>query len=569
MSGTDELAKSLENMSTEEGATAAAAGSEEGGLSKNALKKKLKAEAAAKKKAEKEAERKKKEGDQPSKKKEGEEELDPTQYKEMREATVKAIQAKGGNPYPHKFAVDYRLPDFIAAYNDKTEPGSKLETEMVAVAGRIVSVRGQGKLYFYDIRGDGAKVQVMSDLKSYEAGEEAFGEIHRTIKRGDIVGIRGNPGKSKNGEFSIFPKEIVLLSPCLHMLPFPKGDTGVGGITNMETRYRQRYLDLIVNADVRKTFEIRSKVINGVRKYLDDRHFIEVETPMMNMIPGGAVARPFITYHNELDLTMFLRIAPELYLKQLVIGGLDRVYEIGRQFRNEGIDLTHNPEFTTLEFYMAYVDYEDLMTMCEELMSGLVKNITGDYKIKYSPKPGQPEVEIDFTPPFKRISMMDGLEEAMKCKLPALDDPECDEKLVKLLAEHNLECTPPHTTARLLDTLVGEFLEDNIIHPTFITEHPQTMSPLAKYHRSKPFLTERFELFAAGRELANAYTELNDPVRQYELFLEQAKAAGAGDNEAMVTDDSFVTALEHGLPPTGGFGLGIDRLTIRRTNSWS
>lgn len=489
-------------MSTEEGAgeTAAAAGGEET-LSKNALKKKLKAEAAAKKKAEKEAERKKKEGDQPSKKKEGEEELDPTQYKEMREATVKAIQAKGGTPYPHKFAVDYRLPDFIAAYDDKTEPGNKLETEMVAVAGRIVSVRGQGKLYFYDIRGDGAKVQVMSDLKSYEAGEEAFGEIHRTIKRGDIIGIRGNPGKSKNGEFSIFPKEIVLLSPCLHMLPFPKGDTGVGGITNMETRYRQRYLDLIVNADVRKTFEIRSKVINGVRKYLDDRHFIEVETPMMNMIPGGAVARPFITYHNELDLTMFLRIAPELYLKQLVIGGLDRVYEIGRQFRNEGIDLTHNPEFTTLEFYMAYVDYEDLMTMCEELMSGLVKNITGDYKIKYSPKPGQPEVEIDFTPPFKRISMMDGLEEAMNTKLPALDDPECDEKLVKLLAEHNLECTPPHTTARLLDTLVGEFLEDNIIHPTFITEHPQTMSPLAKYHRSKPFLTERFELFAAGREV--------------------------------------------------------------------
>jgi len=286
----------------------------------------------------------------------------------------------------------------------------------------------------------------------------------------------------------------------------------------------------------------------------------------MNMIPGGAVARPFITYHNELDLTMFLRIAPELYLKQLVIGGLDRVYEIGRQFRNEGIDLTHNPEFTTLEFYMAYVDYEDLMTMCEELMSGLVKNITGDYKIKYSPKPGQPEVEIDFTPPFKRISMMDGLEEAMNTKLPALDDPECDEKLVKLLAEHNLECTPPHTTARLLDTLVGEFLEDNIIHPTFITEHPQTMSPLAKYHRSKPFLTERFELFAAGRELANAYTELNDPVRQYELFLEQAKAAGAGDNEAMVTDDSFVTALEHGLPPTGGFGLGIDRLTMFLSN---
>jgi lysyl-tRNA synthetase class 2 len=472
-------------------------------LSKNALKKKLKAEEKAKKQAEKDAARKAKEAAEPSKKKSaaGEEDLDPTQYKAMREATVKAIEAKGGTPYPHKFPVDYRLPDFVTAFADKTTAGAKIEDKIVSVAGRIVSVRGQGKLYFYDLRGDGAKLQIMSSLESYEGGEEAFREIHHTIKRGDVIGVRGNPGMSKNGELSIFPIEIVLLAPCLHMLPFAKGDSGMGGITNMETRYRQRYLDLMVNADVRKTFEIRSKLINGIRKYLDNLHFIEVETPMMNMVPGGAVARPFITYHNELDLTMFLRIAPELYLKMLVVGGLDRVYEIGRQFRNEGIDLTHNPEFTTLEFYMAYVDYDDLMDMCEVLLSSLVKEITGDYKIKYSPKPGQPEVEIDFTPPFKRISMMDGLEEAMKCKLPALDDPKVDEKLKVLLDKHGLECSPPHTTARLLDTFVGEFLESDIIHPTFITEHPQTMSPLAKYHRSKPFLTERFELFAAGREV--------------------------------------------------------------------
>jgi len=402
----------------------------------------------------------------------------------------------------------------------------------------------------------------MSDLATYGAGEDAFYALHKIIKRGDIVGVKGTPGKSKKGELSIFPEEIVLLSPCLHMLPFAKGQSNQGGISNMETRYRQRYLDLIVNTDVRKTFEIRAQIINSVRSYLDDRHFIEVETPMMNMLPGGAVAKPFVTYHNDLSMELFLRIAPELYLKQLVVGGLDRVYEIGRQFRNEGIDLTHNPEFTTCEFYQAYADYEDLMEMTEEMVAGMVLKITGSLKISYSPKPGADPVEIDFTPPFKRIPMIEGLEAAMKTKFPPLDDPQIDAKLVKLLEKHQLECAPPHTTARLLDTFVGEFLEDHIIHPTFITEHPEIMSPLAKSHRNKKGLTERFELFVAGRELANAYTELNDPVVQYQRFLDQAQMGKKGDDEAMVVDDSFVTALEHGLPPTGGWGLGIDRLTM-------
>lgn len=539
-------------------------------LSKNALKKKLKAEAAAKKKAEKEAARAAEAALKANKKKDEvvEEEItDPSQYKANREAAVVALEKEGINVYPHKFQVEYRLPDYVTKFGDSVENGTRQEETIVSVAGRIASVRGQGKLFFYDLRGDGAKIQIMSDLRTYESGEEGFKKIHRVIKRGDIIGVRGHPGKSKKGELSIFPKEITLLSPCLHMLPQNKaGEAGGAALSNLETRYRQRYLDLIVNHENRNTFYIRSQIINGIRSYLNERHFLEVETPMMNTIPGGAVARPFITHHNELNMDMYMRIAPELYLKMLVVGGLDRVYEIGRQFRNEGIDLTHNPEFTTCEFYQAYADYEDLMNMTEEMVSDMVKKITGGYVIQYSPKPGQPEVSIDFTPPFKRIPMMEGLNEAMNTTLPALDDPDIDAKLVALLGKHELECAPPHTTARLLDTFVGEFLEDNVVHPTFITEHPEIMSPLAKYHRTKPGVTERFELFCAGRELANAYTELNNPVVQYQRFMEQAKASSKGDDEAMVMDESFITALEHGLPPTGGWGLGVDRLTMFLSN---
>ena len=499
---------------------------------------------------------------------------------------VKSMANAGNTAYPHKFHVDLRLPEYSSKFDSSLSDGEQLssESDLVSVAGRIVSVRGQGKLFFYDIRGDGSKIQIMSSLRSYAAGEEAFYAIHRIVKRGDVVGVRGYPGKSKKGELSIFPTEMILLSPCLHMLPFAKGGsskdddknkegdsndkekTSAVGLTDPEKRYRQRYLDLIVNQDSRKTFEIRAKVVNGVRRYLDERHFLEVETPMMNMIPGGAVARPFVTYHNDLSMDLYLRIAPELYLKMLVVGGLDRVYEIGRQFRNEGIDLTHNPEFTTCEFYQAYADYYDLMDMTEEMLSGMVKDITGGYKIMFSPKPGAADIEIDFTPPFKRVPMIGGLEEAMGITLPALDDPDLEPKLTAILKEREVECAPPHTAARLLDSLVGVYLEDNIINPTFITDHPVIMSPLAKTHRSSPLLTERFELFVCQRELANAYTELNDPVVQRARFLDQARAGGMGDDEAMVADEAFVAALEHGLPPTGGWGLGIDRLAMFLAN---
>ncbi len=462
--------------------------------------------------------------------------------------------------YTHYWPTSRPVQQIIQEFQS-IEPGARLYDKVESLIGRVLLSRSSGKnLYFYTITVDNEEFQVMSDVKSYES-PEGFYEFNDMVGRGDIIGVKGYIAKTKKGELSIVPSEMKILTPCLQLLP-----STFYSIEDKEIRYNNRYLDMILNKDVRDIFVKRHKIINFLRTYLVDKDFVEVETPIVYDQTGGASAKPFVTYLNAAKKQMYMRIAPELFLKQLVIGGLPRVFEIGKQFRNESCDVTHNPEFTSCELYQTGSDYYHLMDMTEDFFSQLALHVNKSQTVTWF------GTEINLAGPYPRLDVMDTLENEIKKKLnddnftlPNINSPNATEQYLNLVELLDVKISLPHTLNRLVDGLIGEFVEELCTQPTFLINHPQIMSPLAKPHRSLPNKTERFELFINKKEFCNAYTELNDPRIQKAIFTEIAKQKDAGDDEIPQSDDNFVKALEYGLPPTGGWGIGIDRLVMLLT----
>ena len=475
------------------------------------------------------------------------EELDMNHLMQIRREKLEELQEQGKDPFEiTKFNRTNTAGEIKANYE-------KFEQKDVTVAGRIIAKRIMGKASFCTIQDCDEKIQ--SYVSINDLGEESYKQF-KTFDIGDIIGITGFVFKTRTEEISVHAKEVTLLTKSLRPLP-----EKFHGLKGPDLRYRQRYTDLIVNPEVKKTFILRSKIISNIRKILEEQGYLEVETPVLNTISGGATARPFITHHNSLDIDMYLRIALELNLKRLIVGGFDKVYEIGRVFRNEGMDIRHNPEFTMLELYSAYEDFHDMMDITEKIFSQTAQDLLGTTQITYQ---GQ---EIDLKPGWKRITMIDSIKEVTGIDF---DDIKTDEEALKLAKEKGIEVPEiKQTRGDIISLFFDEYVEKTLIQPTFIYEYPVEISPLAKKCPKNKKMTERFEVFIGGREYGNAFSELNDPIDQYERFKKQVEAKEAGDEEAGMMDEDYIQALEIGLPPTGGLGIGVDRLVMLLTDSAS
>ncbi|MDD5605683.1 MAG: lysine--tRNA ligase [Dehalococcoidales bacterium] len=463
----------------------------------------------------------------------------------VRREKLAEMRSRGIEPYGGKFERTHSALDILQNFND-------LENKPVTIAGRIMSKRGMGKASFAHIQDGTGKVQIYARLNN--VGTEAY-ELFGKLDIGDIIGAHGNVFKTRMGEITVSVENFKVLSKSLRPLP-----EKWHGLRDVELRYRHRYVDLIVNPEVKEVFEARSKIIRAFRTCLDQKGFLEVETPMMQLIAGGAAARPFITHHNALDIDLFLRIAPELFLKRLLVGGFEKVYEINRNFRNEGISTKHNPEFTMLELYQAYADYNDMMDLTENLISSVSTDVLGTTVISYQ------GTEIDLSPGWPRIPMLEAVKMHSGLDFNKIKN-DAEARAAVKQAEINIDLDTADNRGTVLNKVFEEMVEPRLIQPTFIMDYPVEISPLAKRKAGEPDLTYRFELFIYGREMANAFSELNDPVDQRGRFLKQAEKRKAGDEEAHMMDEDYINALEYGMPPAGGLGIGIDRLIMLLTDS--
>ena len=482
--------------------------------------------------------------------------LELSEQEIFRRNSMAQLRQMGIEPYPAaEYVTNAFSKEIKASFKD-----DEAEPRQVSVAGRIMSSRIMGKASFMELQDSEGRIQVYISRDEICPGEDK--ELYNTVFKklldiGDFVGIKGFVFRTQMGEISVHAKELTVLSKSLRPLPVVKYKDGVAydGFNDPELRYRQRYVDLIVNDGIKDIFLKRAKVIKTLRSVLDEAGYTEVETPILQSIPGGASARPFITHHNSLDIDLYLRIATELYLKRLIVGGFEGVYEIGKNVRNEGMDRTHNPEFTCMEIYVAYKDYIWMMEFVEKMLCKVATAVNGTTKVKIG------ENEVDFGGTYRRLPILEAIKEYAGVDVKGMDEAQ----LRQTCKELNVEVEPSWGKGKLIDAIFGEYAEKNLIQPTFITDYPVEMSPLTKRHREDPTLTERFELFVCGKELANAYSELNDPIDQLERFEEQAALKSKGDDEAMYIDMDFVRALEYGMPPTSGLGMGIDRLTMFMT----